>query len=67
MPSFFFARAISARFLLFCAVSARCVLYSARGHGMWFGTAFTPSLFHVFDVRCRLVYFCARDILILQQ
>ena len=25
MPSSFFARAISARFLLFCAVSARCV------------------------------------------
>ena len=27
MPSYFFARAISARFLLFCAVSARCVLH----------------------------------------
>ena len=42
---------LPARFLLdFCSLCAPLVLYSARGRGVWFGTAFTTSLFHVFGV-----------------
>ena len=71
MPSFF-ARAISARFLLFCAVSARCVLHLCSTTALVAvvcGLA-QRSQFHCLMClvfRCRLVYFCAREILILQQ
>ena len=37
----FFARAISALLRGFCSLCAPLVLYSARGRGLWFGTAFT--------------------------
>ena len=68
---FFFARAISARFLLFCVVSARCVLHlcSTALVAVVCGLA-QRSQFHCFMCsvfRCRLVYFFAREILILQQ
>ena len=67
----FLARAISARFLLFCAVSARCVLHlcSTVLVVVVCGLAQRSQLhcFMCLVFRCRLVYFCAREILILQQ
>ena len=39
---------ISALLRGFCSLCAPLVLHSARGRGVWFGTAFTTSLFHVF-------------------
>ena len=59
---------LSARFRLdFCSLCAPLVLYSTRGRGVWFGTAFTTSLFDVFGAEVPSCTLCAREILILQQ
>ena len=67
MPSSFFARAISARFLHFCAVSARCVLHLCSTALVAVACGLTQrSQLHCFMClvfRCRLLYFCAREIL----
>ena len=62
MPSSFFARAIAAQFLLFCAVSARCVLHlcSTALVAVVCGLAQRSQLLHCFMclvLRCRLVHF----------
>ena len=70
IPSFF-ARAISARFLLLSAISARCVLHlrSTALVAEVCGLAQRSQLhcFMCLVFRCRLVYFCAREILLPQQ